>query len=282
MRKSSVLDFFSSKTEVRNDFKEATKEFNIRENFKKVQLDYLVEDITKFYNQVDDILIKNGIKFGIDNAFHKKNFGTSASVLLEIPDSVATSIFSSLKKISGFKTDNIQNINREIDIDIEAGIKNAEFLIENYKKSIDSEKSTQSQIEKNVISLKREQAILDSLKNIEKINREHKEKNLVFFRVFLDESKGNSIQTVKKFLLHFLTTFLALTALLFFAYFALSILLRLMSYFGIRNARSSGRYSSYYKKSGKYGYGSYGGYNRRRKIKRVYKDPENSKSDEEK
>ena len=280
MKKSSVLDFFSNKTEVRNDFKEATKEFNIRENFKKVQMDFLVGNINEFYSQVNDVLKKYNIKYGIDNAFHKKNYGTSASVLIEIPDSVSTPVISGLKQLSGFRTDNIQNLDKEIEIDIEARIENAEFKINDIKKRIEDDKTTGSYREKYSVQLEFEQNKLDSLRFLEKKFSYAKTNNLIFFRVFLDESTGNSIQTVKKFLLHFLTTFFALTALLFFAYFALSIVLRLMSYFGIRNARSSGRYSSYYKKSGKYGYGSYGGYNRRRKIKRVYKDPESNKSDD--
>lgn len=247
-----------------------------------MQLDYLVGDISKFYTQVDEILVNNGIKYGIDNAFMKKNYGTSATLLLEVPDSVSTPVFSKLKKITGFKTDNIQNSEKRIEIDVKAWIEDSNFKIEELKKRYTDDKTTGSYKEKYNKQIDIERTKLDSLRNLEKRFANNQKQNLVFFRIFLDETKGNSIQTVKKFLLHFLTTFLALTALLFFAYFALSIVLRLMSYFGIRNARSSGRYSSYYKKSGKYGYGSYGGYNRRRKIKRVYKDPDSNKSDEEK
>ncbi len=272
LRFSNVMDVFGKK-EITNFSKlDATKDFEMKENFKKVQISYTVKNYEEFSKLMNELKSE----FDIEEEYYDDERGKYSVSILNFPDSVSTDVIARLRAMPGSRDYQIETRKTPPPLNIEDHKMNYEFLKERLQRSMEMT-TTADNLSRLEGRMAKVQASIDSLNMVEERYQTNKGTATVLIKALITESSGSSvIQKVLSFVKNFILSFIFLTVLFFLIYFGLSVILRLMSYFGIRTTRSggSGGYNYYSKKGyGSYGgYGGYGSYGRKRKVKRIYKN----------
>ncbi len=283
LRFSNIMEVFGKKPVTNLDKAKPSKEFEEMENFRKVQISYTVKDYSAFMSEISQLYSD----YAIDELDSERK-GNYHLFIINFPDSVATEIVAKLRAIPGSQDVQIETRQVPPPLNIEDHKTNLEFTKERYQRSMEVT-ATADNLSRLQSQMGRVQASIDSLNLVEERYKHNKETSAALVKVSIIASAGMSVaQKVLSFVKNFVLAFLFLTVLFFLIYFGLSIMLRLMSYFGIHTSRSSGSggYNYYSKKGyGSYGgyggYGGYGSYGRRRKVKRVYKNKDEDSKDKE-
>ncbi len=285
LRFSNVMDVFGKKQVTNLDKLEVTKDFEKKENFRKIEISYNIKDYEEFTAQIEGLKSE----FEIEEEYFDDEKGKYCVAILNFPDSLATEITARLRAIPGSNDYQIETQKTPPPLNIEDHKLNYEFLKDRLQRSMEVT-TTADNLTRLEGRMAKVQASIDSLNMVEERYLMNKETATVLVKVLISASTGTTvIQKVLSFVKNFVLAFIFLTVLFFLIYFGLSIILRLMSYFGIRTSRSSGSggYNYYNKKGygsygyGGYGYGGYGSYGRRRKVKRIYKNKDEESKDKE-
>jgi|GEM_PF-3332717 len=289
LNRSNLLDVVKkSGGEQAIDLSTVQKEFDAFRNFTKYRFSYDAQASEQAMADLEGILrakysvaVKDSTQATEESPVIRKEeqVGEEAKVIIAIlPFGIRETVLQKIEALPGMKLDGYENHEESL-LNTEQQIADLEYESEILRKDANDTRyyNTKTQIldSLRVISKK-----IDQLKREPEMFRQRQEEPALLFVV--RHLKGGQQSVTKQglaFFKNFLISFLGITFLFFLVYFALALILRLMSYFGIRTSKSSGSgYGGYYKYNSRYGYGSYGGsygsYGRRRKVKRVYKNHE--------
>jgi hypothetical protein len=279
----NIINVMFGRAEKRTvNYAEVDKKFDAYPNFKKVQMNFEVQDFKGFDGMLHQIM--SGPAQNRLHSLYNDQKPNSYVGIYEIPDSLYEGVYAVLRANPGFRDETVNTLSQQLNISIEENLKNKELqmaaLTRKYQEGGNLSENELTRIGDRVDRVQHE---VDSLRNLREDYKRNAETNLLYLKVYVSQAGQRSLgEYLKGFLKTFAITFLILTVLFFIIFFAISLTLRLMSYFGIRSSRSSGGYGGYYGRSyggyggsssSRYG-GGYGSYGRHRKVKRIYKDRE--------
>jgi hypothetical protein len=247
------------------------REFKKAKNFIKTQLDFSVENLDSFLKEIDQISNNSAV-----NVIKKEQTSSSVIFLAEVSDTEYPMILAKIRNIPsiGSKKES-SNKSTEFDKDLKQRLDINVALKNKYLADLQKAKQAYSS-DRLREQLNNVQLTIDSLQT-EIQAQEHKRHNNLIFLVVSPKVSGSKslLLSTGSFATRFALGLLGFTILAFVIIFMMNFILRLMSMMGIHTAKGSGgkSYSSYkYGSKGSYSYGGYGS-NRKRKIKRIYKDP---------
>ncbi|HPM00765.1 MAG TPA: hypothetical protein PK816_01300 [Candidatus Cloacimonadota bacterium] len=247
------------------------REFKKAKNFIKTKFEFNVEKFDEFGQKIDQISNNPNV-----NVIKKEQSSNAVIYLAEIKDSDYNAIVNEIrnypsvgnKKEGSFKSTAFdKDIQQRLDVNI--ALKN--------KYMADLQKTKQAYTSDRLrIQLNTVQETIDSLQTQIKEQSHNKQNNLIFLVVSPKVSGSKHIlASTTNFATRFIIGLVGVTLAVFVLLFVMNGILNLMSLLGFHTAKGSGgkSYSSYkYGSTGRYSYGGYGS-NRKRKVKRIYKDP---------
>lgn len=275
---------------------EGDRKFRKAQNTTKISVNFNVEDIDKSAAEIEALKQKQLFTKIIYENRGKFDY----VVLAEVPEA---SLSTTITSIQGIKSiNNLKSVNTESqpplqnEANIQERLKINRALKEKYLKDInrDDMRYSYSRIQE---ALDRVQSSIDSLTSMSDKMQYLKNSNLVYLKITQNENRPLGILTqTAGFFYRFIVAVVIMIIFLLIGYFVLYLFMKVMRVMGIRTAKGS-------KGGGKYGYGgykgnytygsksknkggsyTYGGSNRKRIVKRVYKDgavpPENSSTDD--
>ncbi|MDD3501689.1 MAG: hypothetical protein PHE19_04615 [Candidatus Cloacimonetes bacterium] len=276
------LNVFKSGSSASGTAFETEREFKKANNYIRTKMIFNVDSMSDFIGLLDRISSKESV-----SVLKKEQSGSSVVFLAEIQEEDYSQILSEIREYRGAgskKEDTKKNIDFDADIqqrlDINIKLKNK------YLKDLEATKQAYTS-DRLRVSLNLVQKTIDSLEVQLKTLSHNKENNLLFLNVGAKPSMIKGVLTsTSNMALKFVIALVGLTIATFVILFVINGILSLMSLLGIRTSKGSGggkSYGSYkYGSTGRYGGYSYGRYgsNRKRKVKRIYKDPETGEKTE--
>jgi len=270
LKRSHLIGNFSQKKIVVNTSR-AQEIFSKSPNCKKINMKYNVDDEKEVISKISNILSN---KYSVTKFRNTKN--NSLVLVAEFPDSLFSEVIPSLRKIKGLTEDNIRtSMGKGLEINVEEHLNNSKLVKEQIKEAIKNTRISADTRDRLMNQLGKVQTEIDSLSNKYIIQKQNKENDLLFLTVVRNYSDSLLGRSVKSFVITTIIVMLALSIGMFFLYFAMVFILKLMSKLGIRTARdtASGKYYNYDYNRGYYGNSHH------KKVKRIYK---NKKPEEEK
>jgi hypothetical protein len=272
------------------DYSATNRKFSQYPNFKKIEMSFEVKDFKPFEADLTSLL-QGPLAHGSVRPLFKDQQSNHFVGIYEVPDSISGDVYAALRKIGGYNDETVNTASQQLNISIEENLANKNRQMKAFMSKYDNDRTlTEGELSRIGLKIDRVQHEIDSLRNLRDDYASNARNHLLYLRVFVNRAAQRTLgEYLQGFLKTFIITFLILTAMFFVIFFATSLTLRLMSYFGIRSTRSASGYGGYYNRNyggyggysnNRYG-GSYGGYGRRRKIKRVYKDKESDESSQE-
>lgn len=248
------------------------REFKKSTNFIKTQLDFSVSDLDKFTNILDELSSNSSV-----NVIKKEQTPSSVVFLAEVSDTEYPQFLSRIRNIESVGAKKESSIkSTEFDKDIKQRLDINVTLKNKYLSDLQKTKQayTSDRLREQLNGV---QITIDSLQT-EILQQEHSRHNNLVFLVVTPKVSGskNLLATTGSFATRFILGILGFTVLAFAILFLMNGILSLMSVLGFHTAKGSGgkSYSNYkYGSKGGGGYGSSYGSGRKRKIKRIYKDP---------
>ncbi|MCD4830035.1 MAG: hypothetical protein K8R90_11460 [Candidatus Cloacimonetes bacterium] len=250
----------------------------------------LEEMLYRNYTVQEEIVDSTGAiiqEMAVVSPIVKKKFNVSSQVVayaVIVPGEIGDEVLASIRSLNSYTTFEVEIRDQSFIIDFEKQIDNRGMAIDDLRNKLGDSRFFNSTMDIHN-SINQLQNDIDSLRSEE--SQYLSRKNDPAFKIIVQNVGGSPVSMTRQiygFFKNFVISFAALTMLLFLTYFALAIILRLMSYLGIRTSKSGGGggyggYSKYNTRYGSYG-GRYGQYGRRRKVKRVYKNREESEKKE--
>ncbi len=263
-------NMFSNRGEQNSLSFQTEREFKKAKNYIKTKFAFTVENFDEFNQKIDQISSSSDV-----NVIKKEQSG-SLVYLAEIKDTQYNNVLNEIRNypsIDSKKEGTLKSTTFEKDIqqmlDVNVALKN--------KYMADLQKTKQAYTSDRLrIQLNSVQETIDSLQTQIKAQTYYKQNHLIFLVVSPKISGSKHLlASTTGFATRFVIGLVGITISVFVLLFVVNGILNLMSLLGFHTARGSGGKSSSYKygSTGKYSYGGYGSSNRKRKVKRVYKDP---------
>ena len=297
LTRSNLLDVVKSGRNDLVDLSPVNKDFDLLPNYTKYSFSIDAGAGPETLHQLDDILYttyeveseqadSEATTVETFSPVVKKKYNVSPEVVaytVIVPGAVKATVLGSIKALPGYQDFEVAIDEVPFTINVKQQIANQEMNIEDLRSKLSDSRFFNSSLE-IYDEIDQRQYIIDSLRFEEDRYTQRKENPAL--KIIVKNVGGAHVSVAKQvvdFFKNFVISFVGLTLLMFLVYMALAIILRLMSYLGIRTAKSSGSgYGGYYKYNSRYGSygGRYGSYGRRRKVKRVYKNREEGEGGE--
>jgi hypothetical protein len=240
------------------DFSRVQRVFDTSENISKVKMEISVTDFRRNINNFDSLLAQYQI-------VHRRNeaVGSQAVYLLEVPMNVKKDFLAAIRKLGTVTVNNEETKTQEEEPNLAVKLADYQYLKQQVMSDIQKGKVT---VDTRLNRIKDLQTTIDSLtKSI--AAKEYNHRMSLVLLVITDISTpeqnvvGNALNFVKQALLYILLY----TGVALIVYYGSRVLVSFLSFMGVRSSSTGGTY----RYGHRYGYG-YG--NRKRKVKRIYKD----------
>lgn len=252
---------------VQLETREALSLFREAENYRKTTMSFTVNDIGEAMSIFQEVRELEGVT---DLRYDYTSNGLVS--VLSVPEEATGEAETILRKIPGLVSENttiIPKSDREPFVDIETRIKHNEAFLKRLEERKKNPNLSTREIAELLTKVSAVQTTIDSLKSIPTVS-ESRQNSLIFatIRGAVSPVKGGKFVQYRNLALWTLGSLFAYTILSVVLYFFYELLNRLMTFIGIRSARTSSRYGGY--KYGQYG-GQYGyGEKRKKKKRKVY------------
>ncbi len=256
--------------------KEADRVYNELPNYQKVKIDVSIKSLDALQKLIYTKLEPNGAV-----KLHSEEQGSYALYLYQVDQQKISAVLDNISEVGNIssKVERISAQNTQLDLD--AKLRDKEVIYEKELQDYSNSKVKYSYQLNRLNQLSKE---VDSLK-FEISNQKNKAMSLLYIRAMVAPNKIGRVHNYQKFLLDFIKYIIIFGVIVSFLHYGTLLLVYLLSVMGIKfpSIGSYGKgYNDYAGYRGYQNYGSYGyGGNRKRKVKRIYRNKQSSNDDSE-